>query len=422
MFGSDESAARPKNTWRTSFEAEVENSICEFQIVRTGITTYNVFLDGAPLDARLTIPSIYFSSQDVRLPDGSIVTVRLGPFGWSAKRNGSKLSRISRSPVAVAISMFGALVLVLIALVVFDPFSSPPEYERSNPPVWAFLTTTEDGHRWFINTQAVRRRIATAQVEVLIREAFSGENENTTVELLTCDPKAELYTVMVNMKTFKGKSFPSELPPDSELYGGAMQNFSRSRITEGTVSTPIWNAACFLGFHRKNAATTESISDQATQPQALSTITMDKSPNDLMTMRDFDAVLLQTAFNTFMEGMFTEEKKNPGTGALKFAREHREKLNELALAANIQEQKLSSANITKTIFSEPIDLTPDQVKKLGECAGDWHGLIEIHKRYAEMLNKYSATGERQYFERLISTVRQVQKIGPTSSIAACKSW
>jgi len=39
-----------------------------------------------------------------------------------------------------------------------------------------------------------------------------------------------------------------------------------------------------------------------------------------------------------------------------------------------------------------------------------------------MLNKYSATGERQYFERLISTVRQVQKIGPTSSIAACKSW
>jgi hypothetical protein len=25
----------------------------------------------------------------------------------------------------------------------------------------------------------------------------------------------------------------------------------------------------------------------------------------------------------------------------------------------------------------------------------WYGLVEIHKRYAEVLNKYAATGERQ---------------------------
>lgn len=100
MFDPAESTTRPKNMWPTSsFEVEVENSSCEFQIVRTGISTYTLFLDGVSLDAQLTIPKIYFSAQDVRLPDGSTVTVRaLGPFGWSAKRNGLKLSHISGLP------------------------------------------------------------------------------------------------------------------------------------------------------------------------------------------------------------------------------------------------------------------------------------------------------------------------------------
>ena len=120
--------------------------------------------------------------------------------------------------------------------------------------------------------------------------------------------------------------------------------------------------------------------------------------------------------------MFTKEKESPGKGALEFVREHRSKLHDLTLAANLQEQKLSKANFIKTLLAEPIDLTSGQAKKLAECAGDWHGLIEIHKQYAEMLNKYAATGERQYLHAFISTVSQVQKIGPTSNIAACKSW
>ena len=278
------SADRQRNTWRTSFEVEVERSSCEFQIVRTSIGAYSVFLDGIPLNARLTIPGIYFSSQDVQLPDGSTVTVRaLGPFGWSAKRNNAKLSRISRSPAAVATLIFCISIAALIGLFIFVSWSSTPEYRKSNPPVWAFLGSSDDGHRrWFINTQAVRRRVATAQVEVLVRAqtAASGESEkadiskedeSTTVELLTCDPKADLYSVVVNMKTFQGTPFPLALPPDSELYSGAMQNFSRTRITDETISALTWNAGCFLGFHRKNAALTESAPNQPPQSQALNT-------------------------------------------------------------------------------------------------------------------------------------------------------
>jgi hypothetical protein len=416
--------ARSKNPWRTSFEVEVEKSSCELRIVRTGLSTYSVFLDGVPLDARLTIPSIYFSPQDIRLPDGSTVTVRgWGPFGWSVKRNGSKLSTISKSPVAVAILTLCILAPPLTYLLVFDPWKSIPEYEQASPPVWASLATSENNHRWFINTQSVRKRAATAQVEVLIRETnASMEDESTTVELLTCDPKAELYRVMVNMKTFKGPSFPHELPPDSELYGGAMENFSRSAITDGTVSTPIWNAGCFLGFHRKNVETPESTSDRAMLSQALNVATIGKSPNDLIMMRDFDGVLLQVGFGTFMQGMFTEEKQSPGTGALKYVREHRKKLHDLTVDANVQEKKLSKDNGAKTLLSPPIDLTSDQIKRLGECAAEWHALLEMHKHYAEMLNHYAATGNRQYLELYISTVGKVQKVGPTSNLAVCKSW
>jgi hypothetical protein len=437
MFEPIESSARPvrpKNTWRTSFEVEIENSSCEFQIVRTGISAYTVFLDGVSLDAQLTIPKIYFSSQDVRLPDGSSVTVRLGPFGWSAKRNGSKLSHISRSPVAGAILVGSIGIAALMSLYFFDSWSSTPQYEKSNPPVWAFLGISNNGHRLFINTQAVRRRVATAQVEVLVRTQAVApgesektdtpkEDESTTVELLTCDPKADLYAVMVNMKTFEGKSFPNELPPDSELYGGAMQNFSRSRITEGTVSIPIWNAACFLGFHRKNAATTESSPVQPTQSQALNTPNTEESPNKLITLRDFDAVLVTVRFNTFDERMLTAEKAQLGSGALAFIGSHRQELQGLKSAAHLQEQKLSKANAATTLLSEPISLSPQQSAQLGKCASDWNQFMRLHTLFADLLMNYASSGNRRYFDEYISArSKTFKQLGPPAEWSDCKSW
>ena len=124
MFEPIESSTRPdrpKNTWRTSFEVETENSNCEFQIVRTGISEYTLFLDGVSLGAQLRIPKAYFSAHDIPLPDGSMVTVRaLGPFGWSAARNGVKLTRISRSPVAVLTLIFGCLIAGFVGFLFFE--------------------------------------------------------------------------------------------------------------------------------------------------------------------------------------------------------------------------------------------------------------------------------------------------------------
>ncbi|MGH9607122.1 MAG: hypothetical protein ACRD3N_15650 [Terracidiphilus sp.] len=228
---------------------------------------------------------------------------------------------------------------------------------------------------------------------------------------------------MVNMKTFEGKSFPSLLPSDSELYGGAMQNFSRSRITEGTVSIPIWNAACFLGFHRKNAATTESSPVQPAQSQAPNTPNTEESPNELITLRDFAAVLVTVRFNRFEEGMLTAEKAQPGNGALMFIGSHRQELQGLKSSAHLQEQRLSKANAATTLLSEPIVLSPQQSAQLGKCASDWNQFMRLHTIFADLLMNYAASGNHQYFDEYISArSKTVKELGPPAEWSDCKSW
>jgi hypothetical protein len=181
--------------------------------------------------------------------------------------------------------------------------------------------------------------------------------------------------------------------------------------------------AVFTGCSRRqDAATTESRSGQTTQTQALSTTALAGSPNDLVMLRDFDASLLQVEFNGFTEGMLTREKENPGKGALEFLREHRSKLHDLTVAANLQEKKLSKTNALKTLLSEPVTLTPEQTGTLGQCAEEWRSLMQIYKLFVDNLNKYEQTGERVYLNLFISKMSEFQKIGPPSHTRPCKSW
>jgi hypothetical protein len=149
------------------------------------------------------------------------------------------------------------------------------------------------------------------------------------------------------------------------------------------------------------------------------------SPNDFIILRDPGAVVIQQDFAHFILDLLAAQKTNPDKGALEFLRTHNERLSKLKSTGQIQEKKLSKDRAVETLFPgllKPNNLPANAFQRLGQCASDWHNLMVIHVLYGQLLTQFATTGDRRYFDQLISTIGKVQKIGLISNTPACKTW
>jgi hypothetical protein len=254
--------------WRKgaiSFRVDFTGHIAELVIVRTSFGAFSLLLDGVPLNTQLKVPKILVSAQDVPLPDGSILRVSpWGAFGWKLKRNGVKISPVSKKPVLVQT----VLIVAIVAIVGFGAgllawWLQRPDWKKSDPPVWAYLTTStaDTGKtRWFINTKAIRKNGSSSTVKVLLRQQTVAASESeyadvpkddeyTTVQNFTCDPGKQGYDLSAILRGFSGKQLPGTIPPDSELPRAlAWRDFVQVR--PGSIIAEAREAACFLAGYR----------------------------------------------------------------------------------------------------------------------------------------------------------------------------
>lgn len=256
-----------KSIWRkaaTSFAVEVDGSIRELRIVRTRFGAFTIFLDESPLEPELKIPASYFSAKEVRLPDGSSLWISpWGASGWSVKHNGIPLKRTSGvKPILVLalVVLIGTFGSAQLSLYIFGRLNEP-QWKKSPPPPWAYLTSSADGRsRFFIYTKEIRKRPEVAGVTVLFRDqtVASGESANadvpkdddfTAVRNFICDPGRDGYALSATLRGFSGRQIPVTIPPDSDLPKMlATRDFAQ--IQPGTVIAEAHRAACYLAGYR----------------------------------------------------------------------------------------------------------------------------------------------------------------------------
>jgi len=257
-----------KTLWRKgamSFKVDMNGSEHELRIIKTSFGAFTVFLDQTQLDPPLKVPKIFTSAQEIGLPDGSSVRISAwGAFGWTLERNGLKLRAVSRKPVLVQTLLVMVFALIVGAGTGYSVWwMQRPEWKKANPPAWAFFATSSGDSgkaRWFINTKVLRKDDASQTVEVLMRhqtvasreaekDDIPKDDEYTSVENFTCDPRRQGYDLSANLKGYTGKQIPETIPPQSELPRAlAWRDFAQ--IQPGTIIAEAREAACYLAGYQ----------------------------------------------------------------------------------------------------------------------------------------------------------------------------
>ena len=184
-------------------------------------------------------------------------------FGWSVKHGGIPLKR--KSSIKPVIASAAVVIVAGIGGAMLGPYIvgklNEPQWEKSPPPRWAYVTGSADGRsRFFVYTRDIRKRPEVQGVTVLFRTqtAASGEPANadipkdddyTAVRNFICDPGREGFARSVFLRGFSGSKLPETIPPDSDL-PRLVATRDVTDIRPGTVIAEAHHAACYLAGYR----------------------------------------------------------------------------------------------------------------------------------------------------------------------------